>query len=199
MTNKRDTGSRIMVAFEGPDGAGKSTLLRALWNKLHTEMEVPTTRWSHLGLRWEAGPWELAMHYASKRFEFASSLADDSYSKIVLLDRWTQSNLTSPCEQANTLALLEEQMLPRLDGIVLLDGSDEELDRRLAARGLHGEVNEDRHRLRKAYREIYLRYGCCAWWPQNTLVINTSQRNEESVEREVRHWVEAIVTERSIA
>ena len=188
----------IRIALEGPDGTGKSKLANA--------MSCAMTSWSHMRSRlWThfrpttLDPWEAALSYAAQRRRLVSWNLTPIDDEIIILDRWTQSNLTAPCEQANTLALLEEQMLPRLDGIVLLDSSDEKLDCALAARGAPGEINDDRFRLRKAYREIYPKYGCCAWWPQNTLIIDTSQRDEKSIEAEVRRWIEAIITERSIA
>lgn len=126
-----------IVAIEGTDAVGKTTHAHHLALTLRRE-GMSAVPWEHRPADPELGPYARALHYALERARFVERLPDVD---VVVADRWLWS--TEVAAQAlgagdaatlRNLARVERLKLPSAH-VILLHAPQEEIERRLRARG----------------------------------------------------------------
>jgi thymidylate kinase len=106
-------------------------------------------------------PWSVALHYAAERAAWWQAVQEGhEEADVVVTDRWLESSKAiglslSPFDVTGeamlAFARAEQRVLPTPALVVVLDASDDVLDRRIEARGL--AVTEDDTRCRETYRD----------------------------------------------
>jgi thymidylate kinase len=146
-----------LIVLEGTDGSGKSHHTDALAARLHAA-GIAAESYHHPPAP-TRDPYRAALHYATARAEFCQWAP----SRLVyVVDRWIESTvavgwtLDAKTHKAERnalwrLATAERAILPAASLVVVLDTTDDELDRRLLTRG-HSVTDVDRA-CRAVYRD----------------------------------------------